>query len=67
MSDYVFTPDDIKTFEPKDLDGKTLRMVYTEDGSVGVLFGVDEEEKKIYVLVEVIKDENTVTRSIRKL
>jgi hypothetical protein len=47
--------DNIRTFELKDLQGKTLKMHYSEDGGVEALMGIDEETGEVYILISRYK------------
>lgn len=44
----------IETFELKDLDGKTLKIIVNKQEDITVVFGHDIQDNKVYVLSESI-------------
>lgn len=50
-----FLFEQLPTFNWSELDGKTLKLIYREDGIVTALYGYEEETSKLYVISESIK------------
>jgi uncharacterized protein with WD repeat len=50
MSESYFDVNKIKTFEWAELNGKEMTLVYSSDGNIECLAGLDKLEGKIYIL-----------------
>lgn len=52
---YINCKDDIKTFEPKELNGRTLKIMITENEGITLIAGQDIETRKIYLISQQYK------------
>ncbi len=55
-SDFLFNKEEIKPYDSRNLDGKTLEIKVTENTDGIVIAGIEHETKSIYTLLQKVNN-----------